>query len=66
MVSDHKIKLDLLQIPPMTVDEEAFLMREHKSFPWKRMTRQQIEEQYPGALDNFGKVKGKVKEIYQK
>ena len=46
-----KVKLELRAIPPLTIDEEAYLVRERPVFPWKRMTRQEIEEQFPGAFD---------------
>jgi broad specificity phosphatase PhoE len=52
-----KPKIELRAIPPLTVDEDAFLMREYKFAPWKRMTRQEIEDQYPGELGRFDKAK---------
>jgi hypothetical protein len=42
--------IDIRIIPPMTVDEEAFLLRERGITPWCRMTRAEIEEKYPGLL----------------
>ena len=43
-------QIDIRIIPPLTVDEEAFLLRERGITPWRRMSRAEIEEQYPGAL----------------
>jgi len=46
-------QVDIRIIPPLTVDEEAFLLRERGITPWRRMSRAEIEEQYPGALTNY-------------
>lgn len=54
LVPSKKKRPDILPIPPMTVDEDAYLVREMKEAPWKRMTRQEIEETYPGAFDKNG------------
>lgn len=51
LVPKKKDKPDIRQIPPMTVDEDAYLVREMDAAPWRRMTRKEIEEQYPGAFD---------------
>jgi hypothetical protein len=61
-----KPQVEIRSIPPLTIDEEAFLFRENKLFPWKRMTRQEIEEQYPGALGNIDKTpSGEITEHYE-
>ena len=44
------MKIELRLIPPLTIDEEAYLMRERGWTEWKRMTRQEIDEKYPGVL----------------
>jgi len=61
-----KPRIEMRYIPPMTVDDdEAYLVREkfllenrypiksvyEEVTPWKRMTRQQIEQEYPGAFE---------------
>jgi hypothetical protein len=57
-------KVEIRHIPPLTVDgEDAYLVRQTKvapdprrpnvsvSAPWKRMTKQEILEEYPEAFD---------------
>lgn len=52
MEQKKKPKLELLPIPPLTIDEEAYLIRErYPGAIFKRMTRSEIEEMYPGAFD---------------
>jgi len=43
--------LEIRSIPAYTVDEESYLIREHPSHPWKRMTKSEIEKEYPNAFE---------------
>lgn len=54
-----KFNLEIRPIVMLTVDEEAFLVRENVIAPWKRMTRQEIDTQYPGAFDRPNAPAGK-------
>lgn len=62
----YQPKIEITNLPPLTVDEEAFLVRESKWSPWKRMTRQQMNETYPGALDDFDTRSSMIREFYIK
>jgi len=51
LVPKKSSKPEIRAIPPMTIDEDAYLVREFREAPWKRMTREEIEAQFPGAFE---------------
>jgi len=50
-----KLNIEIRPIVMLTVDEEAYLVREMAAAPWKRMTRQEIDDLYPGAFEKYGR-----------